>query len=194
MEASGESIWYKDISSLFNADNFGCVVPTSGMTLAQQLNSILRFSVYYSLIMFAARQNADAFVFPVITAAVTYIVFQHFSGGGSEGFGARNDQDGPCTEPTRDNPFMNLLANEYNTAKPGACDPLDEDVRESMEQNFYEGAFVDQDDIYNRNSGSRQFYTNPVTTSANDQGAFADWLYGGVNCSGKQVRPPPLAG
>ena len=194
MEASGESIWYKDISSLFNSSNFGCVIPTSGMTFAQQLNSIVRFAVYYSLIMFAAKQNADAFVFPVITAAITYIVFEYSSGGSSEGFGARDESDGPCTEPTQDNPFMNLLANEYNTNRPGACDPLDEDVRESMEQNFCKGAFVDQDDIYNRNSGSRQFYTNPVTTSANDQAAFADWLYGGVNCSGKQVRPPPVSG
>lgn len=192
METWVETIWYKDLSALFTKTNFGSVVPTAGMTFAQQLNAILRFAIYYALIMFVVKQNADAFVFPVLTAVVTYLVYQNFSARAPEPFGAGKNPDEPCTRPTKQNPFMNLLADEYNSARPAACDPLDEDVRQKIDEKFYAGAFVDRDDIYNRNTGSRQFYTNPVTTSLNDQHAFAEWLYGGVNCSGKQVRPPPV--
>lgn len=193
MEIPDETIWYNDVGSLFNKSNFGSVVPTANMTFAQQLNSILRFAIYYAAIMFAVKQNADSLVFPVVTAAITYIVFQHFRGRKPEGFGGVDEDGEPCTEPTKDNPFMNLLSDEYNSKKPGACDPLDDEIRDVIDKNFRAGAFVDQDDIYNRNSGSRQFYTNPVTTSVNDQRSFAEWLYGAINCSGKQVRPPPVA-
>eukprot|EP00873_Tetraselmis_striata_P026985 jgi/Tetstr1/447249/TSEL_034686.t1 len=168
------------------------------MTLAQQLNAVLRFSVYYATIMLVLKNNLDSFVFPVITAAITYIVFHHFEGRHgerAEAFSKNNisfTQDGvPCTVPTKDNPFMNLLSDEYNTPKPEACDALEDDMKQKIDRKFRKGTFVDQDDIYNRNFGSRQFYTNPVTTNVNDQKAFAEWLYGGVNCSGKQVRPPP---
>lgn len=198
MEIPTENIWYKDVGALFTSKNFGNVIPMANMTFAQQLNAVLRFSVYYATIMLVFKQNLDSFVFPVITAAITYIVFHHFEGRKgerTEAFSKQNisfTEDGvPCTVPTKNNPFMNLLANEYNTPKPGACDALEDHMKQKIDHNFRKGAFVDQDDIYNRNSGSRQFYTNPVTTNVNDQRAFAEWLYGGVNCAGKQVRLPP---
>lgn len=198
MEISTEQIWYKDIGSLFTSKTFGNVVPMANMTFSQQLNAVLRFSVYYATIMLIFKQNVDSFVFPVITAAVTYIVFHHFErrrGERAEAFSKQNisfTEDGvPCTVPTKDNPFMNLLSNEYNIPKPEACDALEDHMKQKIDRKFRKGAFVDQDDIYNRNSGSRQFYTNPVTTNVNDQKAFAEWLYGGVNCTGKQVRLPP---
>jgi hypothetical protein len=161
-------------------------------------NAVVRFSVYYATIMLLFKQNPDSFVFSVITAAVTYIVFHHFevrNGEREEAFAERNisfTEDGvPCTIPTKNNPFMNLLADEYNTPKPEACDALEDHIKEKINRKIRKGTYVDQDDIYNRNSGDRQFYTNPVTTSINDQKAFAEWLYGGVNCNGKHVRLPP---
>jgi hypothetical protein len=33
------------------------------------------------------------------------------------------------------------------------------------------------DDLFNRNTSQRQFYTTPVTTIPNDQTGFARWLY-----------------
>lgn len=173
-------------------DNFGRIIPVSNMTFAEQLNSVLRFSIYYAFIMLALKQTVDSFVFPVIVAAVTFIAFDHRERR-SEGFEKNKRRGGngeACTSPTENNPFMNVLADEYNEDKPSACNALDKQIREEIESNFRKGSFVNQDDIYDRNSGSRQFYTNPVTTTINDQAAFADWLYGGVNYSGKQVRMP----
>ena len=192
METPNETIWYNDPGSLFTKLNFGSVVPTASMTFAEQLNAVLRFSIYYAAIMFAVKQSADSFVFPVVTAAITYIVFQHVRAR-PEAFGGGAPGEEDCTEPSADNPFMNVLADELGSERARACDPLDDHVRDSIDQNFRAGAFVDQDDIYGRNTGARQFYTNPVTTGVNDQKGYAEWLYGAVNCSGKQVRPPPRA-
>ena len=87
--------------------------------------------------------------------------------------------------------IMFAIKQAVGSDRARACDPLDEDVRDSIDENFRAGALVAQDDIYGRNTGARQFYTNPVTTGVNDQKGYAEWLYGAVNCSGKQVRPPP---
>jgi hypothetical protein len=162
------------------------------MTFAEQLNSVLRFSIYYAIIMLILKKTFDSFIFPVIVAAITYIAFDHRERR-SEGFekNVRKGSNGElCTSPTENNPFMNVLADEYNEDKPPACNALDKEIREEIDSNFKKGSFVNQDDIYDRNSGSRQFYTNPVTTTINDQSAFADWLYGSVNYCGKQVRMP----
>lgn len=170
-------------------DNLYNVIPLAHMDFEERLNSVVRFSLYYSIAIWAIRQNPNIFVIPALTALATYIAHKGWSKR-KEDFSTRLDEDS-CTPPTDDNPFMNVLAHEYNSERPEACDPLDEDIKADMDMRFKKGVYLDQDDIYNRNSGSRQFYTNPVTTTVADQGAFADWLYGAVNCSGKQVRPPP---
>ena len=46
-----------------------------------------------------------------------------------------------------------------------------------MERNFEHNVYRDVDDVFDRRSSSRQFFTTPNTTIPNDQSGFAKWLY-----------------
>jgi hypothetical protein len=91
-----------------------------------------------------------------------------------------NEMNELCTRPTPENPFMNVLVSDIgdNPLRPAACDVEDHRVRNKMHQYFDAGLYRDVDDIFHSKASDRQFYTMPVTTVANDAGAFASWLYG----------------
>lgn len=188
---AGEDVWYRDLRGFMTGDNFLEVLPAAGASLAEKLNACVRAALYYAAIMLVARRNPDVLVVPVIAACATYVAYEHAESRG-EAFGtALGGAAGECREPTPENPFMNLPPVEFGSGAAGACDPLDSRVREAVEDAYARGGFADADDVFRRNTGERAFYTTPVTTDVNDQRGFAEWLYGGVNCAGKQVRPPP---
>ena len=74
---------------------------------------------------------------------------------------------------------MNPLPADDRARGP-ACSTLDNDeLKEQVETNFSNNLFKDINDVFNRNHSERQYYTVPSTTFANEQGKFAQWLYGG---------------
>ena len=83
----------------------------------------------------------------------------------------------PCKEPTVDNPLMNLLATDnYHKSLP-ACLNSEKDIQSKIDNNFKENLYLDTNTIYNNRTNQRSFYTMPNTKPANDQTAFAKWLY-----------------
>lgn len=108
--------------------------------------------------------------------------------------GEGNEQ---CQEPTENNPFGNVLITDYERPyRPPACYRGNETPKRKkvQEKYFYKNLFLDVDDIFQKNNGQRQFYTNPITTIPNDQTGFAEALYrvpGGsckenqANCGGR---------
>ena len=81
-----------------------------------------------------------------------------------------------CSKPNNNNPFMNALAYDSRTRDP-ACDPINPDNQLQIEEEYNKYCIKDISDIFNHNSGRRQFYTMPSTTYPNNQGGFANWLY-----------------
>ena len=81
-----------------------------------------------------------------------------------------------CTKPDTNNPFMNPLIYDSRT-RDMACDSVKPEVQEQIEYEYNKYCIKDISDIYNHNSGRRQFYTVASTTYPNNQGAFANWLY-----------------
>jgi hypothetical protein len=91
---------------------------------------------------------------------------------------AGNQTSKGCVRTTPDNPFMNPLAAD-DRKRPKACSVInDVELANQVEANFNINLFRDINDVYNRNHSERQFYTVPSTTFANEQGKFAQWLYG----------------
>lgn len=83
----------------------------------------------------------------------------------------------PCKQPTVDNPLMNLLATDnYHKSLP-ACLNSEKDIQSKIDNNFKENLYLDTNTIYNNRTNQRSFYTMPNTQPANDQTAFAKWLY-----------------
>ena len=183
-----ETIWYDDPRGLFTRDTFLRIVPARDQAYAEQLNSVLRLSVYYGLAVTLLRKNYDMLLIPLGVAAVTFLLYRSFRSAGtaaaSEGWRAEG-----CVRPTKQNPFMNVLNSDARTRKP-ACDPLDPAVKTAIDDKFQKTMFYDIDDVWARNNAGRSFYTTPSTTVPNDQTSFAEWLYSGVRAGGKQTRPP----
>ena len=51
-------------------------------------------------------------------------------------------------------------------------------VQRRVEELFNEDLYRDANDIFGKNNSQRQFYTVPGNKVPNDQGNFAQWLYG----------------
>ena len=72
---------------------------------------------------------------------------------------------------------MNLLATDnYHKSLP-ACLNSEKDIQSKIDENFKENLYLDTNTIYNNRTNQRAFYTMPNTQPANDQTAFAKWLY-----------------
>lgn len=102
-------------------------------------------------------------------------------------------------EPTTDNPFMNVMPMDYD-APPLFSDynhyekntyPSQKElkVREMVKNNFNKGLIQNADSLlWERLNSQRQFISQPVGSVPNNQGEFANWLYGvnaeagGINC------------
>jgi len=81
-----------------------------------------------------------------------------------------------CTKPSSNNPFMNPLPFD-SRLRDSACDAIKPDNQLQIEKEYNKHCIKDISDIWNHNSGRREFYTVANTTYPNDQGAFANWLY-----------------
>ena len=178
------NIWYKDINNFFDVNNILLFYPTSEMTYTEKLNSMLRLSIYISIILYSFLNDSKVFICFIITAFVTFMLY--ITEERKEDYvddEYLNDDDfmmnkeNECTKPTKDNPFMNVLMNEYEDQpkRKKACNVSD--VKEYVDAYFNDNLYKSVDDIYNKNSSERQYFTMPVTEIPNNQEKFANWLY-----------------
>lgn len=191
--SSIERIWYVDPVSLFRGDRLARFVPETNASLPQQLNAIMRFAIYFSLLMFfVGRRHLALFVMLIVagaTAAVQHAARADHTAAFTPPLGQQQNTTKrtginsshikPCTQPTLDNPFGNVMLSDYtdNPMRPPACNIQDPEVVDKVETLFEHNLYRDVSDAMSRTANSRQFYTNPVTTIPNDQGAFARWCY-----------------
>lgn len=103
-----------------------------------------------------------------------------------------------CTNPDIENPFMNAMPYDSRNRNP-ACNLQKNPFKQVEVDVLYdEGTYRDVNNIFDRNTGKRQFFTMPWTTYPNDQGTFANWLYkraptckegNGAQCVANQYTP-----
>jgi hypothetical protein len=80
--------------------------------------------------------------------------------------------------PTSDNPLMNPILTDYNTENiPVASNADDEDIQNEIKDSFNKDLFRDLNDLFDRKTSERVFYTVPGGSVPNDQDAFAKWCY-----------------
>jgi len=189
-EEEKEEIWYKDPKrAFFTADRAFVIVPDASMTLQEQMNAVMRFGVYLSILSIIYERSvvSATFIFGII-ATVTAIMDYHDS---------RVDKDIQdrretlnlqpdaltgklCVRPTADNPMMNVLVSDYGLfpTRPRACDVTDPSVAKQMRKLSSQNVYRDMDDVYGRKAQTElPYYTMPSTTIPNDQTEFARWLY-----------------
>lgn len=177
-------IWYNDLNSFFDINNLLIYFPTSDMVYIEKLNTILRLSMYISILLFAVLNDRRAFFLVLIVAIITYILYsvennqeEYIDIDYDRVINKEKYTEEKCTKPTIENPFMNVMMNEYqeNPKRGKACDV--DQVKEYVDDYFENTLYRSVDDIYNKDSSTRQYYTMPNTNIPNDQEGFANWLY-----------------
>lgn len=177
-------IWYNDFNSFFDINNLLIYFPTSDMVYIEKLNTILRLSMYISILLFAVLNDRRAFFLVIIVAIITYILYsvennqeEYREIDYDRVINKEQYTEEKCTKPTMENPFMNVMMNEYqeNPKRGKACDV--DQVKEYVDDYFENTLYRSVDDIYNKDSSTRQYYTMPNTNIPNDQEGFANWLY-----------------
>jgi len=201
--------WMNNVSILLHKDSMFEIIPTTSFDLNRKLNSVFRFSIYFSILSFAIYKKNSAFCFPFIVMLITIYIFKY--SGGEKDDNSDNkieesiqDKTDPslilqnkndnCIIPKQNNPFMNLSMFDISkNKKPGCLSYDNEGIKDEIDTIFDEGLYKDPTDIYSNNNSQNRFYTMPNTKPSNDQKKFGDWLYktsttckepgGGVQCA-----------
>ena len=175
-----DRIWFDNPAVLIEKwDNF---VPRKGMTTAETLNALMRFALYFFLIMIILKASPRAVFAPLLVGLATVIIYKNIRGK-DEFLTSKSCEN--FTQPTPDNPFMNTLVTEYGvpggTGRTSADNPEKPGVKKDIEYLFNQNLYKDADDLYNKRNSQNRFFTMPDTSefgmAAGDTVKFANWLY-----------------
>jgi hypothetical protein len=204
-----ENYWFQDLAgTIFNLDKILVIFPQTNMTYAENINSLVRLSIYIGLILALFYSNYLFLYIPIVVMIMTYLLYifrvnqlenTRSQNGPSSGLnnitskqnadlmkknikGNHNDKFENilnikrCVKPNTLNPFMNPLVFD-SRLRDSACDAIKPENQLNIEKEYNKYCIKDVSDIFNHNSGRRQFYTVAATTYPNDQAGFANWLY-----------------
>ena len=179
-------------------------IPDIKASTEERINAIVRFSLYFSVVLMIFKNNYRYSYIFVATLIISYFFYdtnkENFVGNTEQSNNSNNslfckDQkekdtetlnnsvNKNCDEPTCDNLFMNILPTDDFSKKKPACSYTKE-VSRKVNNGFYNKFKKDVNTFYNQDFGMRQFYSMPNTQVPNDQGTFAKWLYNTpVSCS-----------
>jgi len=178
---SSDLFWYQDPKILIRQTRLIEFFPHDEMTLYEKLNAMVRFALYFALLIFVLKRNKNMMLFPIFVAGLTLYLFKmDYNPNKLENFftSSRNHKE-KCQPSSEENPFMNVLISDYteNPNRPRACDVNDKNVKNDIKNNFEKNLYQNTVDIWGRNNSQREYYTMPNTTIPNDQINFANWLY-----------------
>ena len=194
-------------NTLFNLDYAVKIIPNMDMTYPEKINALVRLSIYIGVILALFYTNYLFLYIPIVTMALTYVLYlfrldtlekvradkgpnaklsdlspselanlsrKMGTGNGDNFEDILNIKH--CSQPNNNNPFMNPLVFD-SRQRDKACDPINPDNQLEIETEYNKYCIKDISDVWNHNSGRRQFYTVASTTYPNDQSGFANWLY-----------------
>lgn len=165
------TFWLSDPSVLFRSDTWYAFVPTAGMPVDDALNSVVRFTVYLSILLFACSMETRYFMYVPVVMAITVALHQLYPNTKKitesfrMGTAVSSYVGEGLTMPTQDNPFMNpsLIDINENPKRKPAADPTAKEVRDKVNQQFAQTSnmYMDTTDIFQQMTAQRNFYTVP---------------------------------
>jgi hypothetical protein len=179
--------WLDNISELMNP----IIIPDINMTIEEKINAIIRAIIFVGLICTLVFNDTRYILFIIIIMIVSILIinYQYEKNKKIEKYLDLNDLDivdnKKCIKPTENNPFMNpnILTTKKGNQECGACSIHNKNINKNINKYFYEKIFRNADDIYDKSTLDRQFYTVPSTTIPNNREKLGDWLYNrGPSC------------
>jgi hypothetical protein len=157
------------------------------MTTSEALNSVLRFAIYSSILLFAATGNAS-YIYAIPIVALASILLHTLFPNGKKLETFLNDMKPTSkkyTMPTPDNPFMNVQLTESldNPNRPDAAPVSDKTVRAEIYKAFKQTRNIEMDtsDLFDQTQAMRTFHTLQSARIPNDQDGFLKWLAKGYD-------------
>jgi hypothetical protein len=199
-----EQFWFKDPAILFKKDTWSKFVPLQTMTTAEALNSVVRFTIYFSAIMFMATGEGSYMLSIPLVMIATILLGNVFPNGKTlESFsidlnGTKVKDNREYTMPTKDNPFMNVLLTEIkdNPNRPDAAPTMRRDVKDKIYKAFQQTSdiYMDTSDLFDQAQAMRTFHTLQSAKVPNDQDGFLKWLSKGWDSPDYSSAPPARFG
>ena len=192
-----EKIWYQDIQVLVDPRKLNKFIPNDKYTRNEKLNSVMRLSLYLSIILSLTTFNLNYFFISIVTGLLTYIVIisvdkeeDKSNKKNIEKYeDLKEDKDylkrkvdikeyvNKCSLPTNENPFMNFMVSD-NRDKKKACKTYNnKKLAAVVEDKFNRKLYKDINSVYNNENSQREFYTMPNTEVMNRQQELGEWLY-----------------
>jgi hypothetical protein len=185
------------------------IFPSKRFDIVRKLNAIVRLSIAYSAIMYAYKREKNYLMIPFVALGVTWFIWskqsdivrdevkkQSMSDKLSD-LVKLNALETECRIPRKDNPFMNPTLVDYGNNKPPgpkSCPSYNNvGVQRRVEELFNEDLYREVQDVFGKNNSQRQFFTVPGNQVPNDQGGFAQWLYGTPPTCKEGNKPACLA-
>lgn len=185
-----QQVWFKDPSVLFSPDTWSQFVPMPSMSTAESLNAVVRFSVYFSAILFVATGVSTYLIAIPGVMVASIILFILFPNGKDlEAFISKASmplgKTRNYTMPTPENPFMNPLLTEIqdNPNRADAAPITRSDVKLGIYKSFQKTSdmYMDTSDLFDQAKALTSFHTLQSATIPNDQDGFLKWLAKGTD-------------
>lgn len=161
-----ETFWFNDPASLFTSTTWTRFVPTPDMPVPAALNAVLRFTIYFSVILLATT-GVPAYLAAIpLMAVMTVVLYRIFpqTTRMREAFVSSN-VGRERTMPAVDNPFMNAPLTDImdNPDRPRAADITAPNVREQVNDAFAQTSnmYMDTTDAFDLIQGQRNFHSVP---------------------------------
>jgi hypothetical protein len=191
-------VWFDDIKQIVRSDRVTQFWPNDRQSVEERVNAASRFIIYGTCVLYATKRDLRVFILGAMALAILYVMYENgmiespavLDVAAPASATASATASAPCRAPSEDNPMANVLLADTGS-EPRAC-PYG-DVKEFV-QHFAENR-VEYDagrsrtalPIYQRNAHARQFVSVPG--HAEDQTAFAEWLYGKKSASTCRTDP-----
>lgn len=182
-----EQFWFKDPAVLFTAENWSKFVPLQGMTTAESLNSVVRFSIYFSLFLFLANGSSAYILTVPIVMVFTVVLYNIFPNGKTiEPFKQEKMTSRTAyTMPSQNNPFMNVILTDIpdNPNREDAAPTNRRDVKAEIYKNFQKTSdiYMDTTDLFDQTQAMRTFHTLQSAKVPNDLDGFKKWIAKGLD-------------
>jgi hypothetical protein len=194
------NFWLENPNILLNKNYISEIWPNNDFDLARKLNAITRIIIIMAILGYFLTKSIYIPVSAIVSLLVLVIIYKskkQTKTQTKEGFlsnsnnpvnpvnGLKKILEKEFTMPTKKNPVMNVLMNEYkeNPKRKPAAPAYNQEVEEEINNKTKkqdERLFKNLGDNLSFENSMRSFYAMPNTQIPNNQKEFAEFCYGNM--------------